>query len=265
MPNRIIKNSIRFSEKINALTDFQFRLWVNLILYVDDFGRGDARPAVIKSTCFPLRQRITNKDIEVALCALAGADCIELYEIDGRSYLRFPNWESHQRVRSKVSKCPAPDVCQQVADICQQVAVICQQEEEKNEKEKVRQKEKEEIEEDKESNLTITKEKPPFSKIKSLYLEICVSLPAIRDISGDRQKAVSERWYECGSIDTFRELFTLAEKSSFLKGENKRGWTADFDWLMANFSKVLEHKYDDKPTKGFNLNEFFELACRRKK
>lgn len=109
MPNRIIKESIAKSEKVNALNDFQFRLWVHLITYVDDFGRGDARPAVIKGTCFPFRDRLTNKDIEKGLADLAGAGCVSLYTVDGKPYLYFPNWEQHQRVRSKISKCPAPD------------------------------------------------------------------------------------------------------------------------------------------------------------
>lgn len=108
MPNRLIKDSIHTSEAVNAMSDFQFRVWVNLITYVDDFGRGDARPAVIKGTCFPLRDRLTNKDIEAALNALADTGCIDLYEVDGKSYLYFPNWESHQRIRQKVSKFPPP-------------------------------------------------------------------------------------------------------------------------------------------------------------
>lgn len=121
MPNRIIKESIAKSEKVNGLTDFQFRLWVHLIIYVDDFGRGDARPAVIKGTCFPFRDRLTNKDIEKGLADLASAGCVGLYTVDGKPYLYFPNWEQHQRVRTKVSKCPAPaekDICQQSAAIC---------------------------------------------------------------------------------------------------------------------------------------------------
>ena len=109
MPNRIIKESIAKSEKVNNLNDFQFRLWVHLITYVDDFGRGDARPAVIKGTCFPFRDRLTNKDIEKGLADLAGAGCVGLYTVDGKPYLYFPNWEQHQRVRSKISKCPAPN------------------------------------------------------------------------------------------------------------------------------------------------------------
>lgn len=118
MPNRLIKDSIHTSESVNAMTDFQFRLWINLITYVDDYGRGDARPAVIKGTCFPLRERMTNKDIEAALDALAGIGCVGLYEVDGKPYLYFPNWESHQTVRNKKSKYPAPDCnCNQLQSI----------------------------------------------------------------------------------------------------------------------------------------------------
>lgn len=121
MPNRIIKESIHTSETVNQMTDFQFRLWINLITYVDDYGRGDARPAVIKGTCFPLRDRLTNKDIEAALNALAGIGCVGLYEVDGKPYLYFPNWESHQRIRQRVSKYPEPaldDSPRQVAASC---------------------------------------------------------------------------------------------------------------------------------------------------
>lgn len=117
MPNRIIKDSIHTSERLNALSDFQFRLWVSLITYVDDFGRGDARPAVIRGTCFPLRDRITNRDIEAALTALAGAGCVGLYNVDGKPYLYFPNWESHQSIRNKRSRFPAPETCKQLKSI----------------------------------------------------------------------------------------------------------------------------------------------------
>lgn len=125
MPNRLIKDSIRFSEKVNSLSDFQFRLWVSLITYVDDYGRGDARPAVIKGTCFPLRDRITNKDIDAALNALAGAGCVGLYKVDGKPYLYFPNWQSHQNIRNKKSRFPAPEnaTCNQL----QTIASNCEQ------------------------------------------------------------------------------------------------------------------------------------------
>ena len=121
MPNRIIKESIAKSEKVNGLTDFQFRLWVHLMTYVEDYGRGDARAAVIKGTCFPFRERLTNRDIEKGLADLADAGCVGLYKVDGKPYLYLPNWEQHQRVRSKISKCPAPvenNTCPQLAATC---------------------------------------------------------------------------------------------------------------------------------------------------
>lgn len=108
MPNRIIKESIHTSESVNQMTDFQFRLWVSLITAVDDFGRFDARPAIIRGTCFPLRERLTIKDIEAALTALADIGCVGLYEVDGKPYLYLPHWESHQRIRQKISKYPDP-------------------------------------------------------------------------------------------------------------------------------------------------------------
>lgn len=109
MPNRIIKESIARSEKISGLTDFQFRLWVHLITYVDDFGRGDARAAIIKGACFPFRERLANKDIEKGIAELADAGCVGLYKVDGKPYLYLPNWDAHQRVRNKVSKFPSPE------------------------------------------------------------------------------------------------------------------------------------------------------------
>lgn len=108
MPNRIIKESIHVSEKIASLSDFQFRLWTSLITYVDDYGRGDARPPIIKGAAFPLREAVTAADIEKGLLDLAKADCIRLYEVEGRPYLFFPNWEAHQRIQTKRSKFPPP-------------------------------------------------------------------------------------------------------------------------------------------------------------
>lgn len=88
----------------------------------------------------------------------------------------------------------------------------------------------------------------PFQKIMELYHLHCPSYPKLRAISGNRRKAVSARWREYPDLQTFRDLFIKAEASSFLKGNNDRNWTADFDWLMkpSNMPKVLEGKYDNK-------------------
>lgn len=106
MPNRIIKESICSSEKISELSDFDFRLWIGLITQADDYGRGDARPAIIKGRVFPLRERVRLKDIEDGLATLAAGSCVSLYEVDGKPYYQFPNWQDHQRVRNAKPKFP---------------------------------------------------------------------------------------------------------------------------------------------------------------
>ena len=92
----------------------------------------------------------------------------------------------------------------------------------------------------------------PYTKIKELYHKICISYPKIRTIDGNRKKAVCARWRTYKSLAVFVELFKIAEATPFLKGVNESNWSADFDWMMkpTNFSKILEHKYDDKKTKG---------------
>ena len=108
MPTRLLEDGIFLSDKVNQMTDLQFRVWVNLIVYVDDYGRGDARPAVIRGRCFPLLGKITEETLETAIKDLASMDAIRVYEADGKPYLYFPKWDTHQRIRNKRSKCPAP-------------------------------------------------------------------------------------------------------------------------------------------------------------
>ena len=95
----------------------------------------------------------------------------------------------------------------------------------------------------------------PYKEIVELYHSICKSYPKLRNVSESRKKAIAARWKEHGqNLDTFRELFTRAEASPFLKGRNDRNWTADFNWLMNsdNMAKVLEGKYNNDNGGGNN-------------
>ena len=131
MPNRIIKESIRTSKSINAMSDFQFRLWTYLLTYVDDYGRGSADPELLKGFVFPRRKGVTEGTIQKTLAELATIGSVILYEVDGEPYLCFPNWSEHQSVRNKVSKFPAPnDALLAFASNCKQLkstASICNQ------------------------------------------------------------------------------------------------------------------------------------------
>ena len=92
----------------------------------------------------------------------------------------------------------------------------------------------------------VERQKNDYKAIADLYNSICVSLPKVTAMSDNRQKAIAAR-LKTYTVDQFREMFTKAENSAFLKGSNNRNWTANFDWLVkdANFAKVLDGNYDN--------------------
>lgn len=124
MPNRILKESICTSENIDQLTPFQETFFYRLMVNCDDYGRMDARPKVLSSKLFPLRDIRINQ-ITDALRALSSAELVVLYEENGHPFLQMITWDRHQTIRAKKSKYPAPDsTCKQMnADeiICKQM------------------------------------------------------------------------------------------------------------------------------------------------
>ncbi len=86
---------------------------------------------------------------------------------------------------------------------------------------------------------------PPYQKIAALYNEICIDLPKVRTITQKRKDAMNQCWAVYGQIVVFEQLFLATQDSAFLLGDNDRGWSATFDWLMCveNMGKVLEGKY----------------------
>ncbi len=115
MPNRMLKESIRTSKKVNMVSDFDFRVWAYLITYVDDFGRGSADPELLKGLVFPRRKGITESQITKALANLASIGMVVLYEADGEPFFYFPNWDKHQQIRAKKSRFPEPEIiCNQM-------------------------------------------------------------------------------------------------------------------------------------------------------
>nr|DAO66780.1 MAG TPA: replisome organizer [Caudoviricetes sp.] len=117
-----------------------------------------------------------------------------------------------------------------------------------SEKDKSKNEESDVEEDENNASLSAPQSECPYSKIRELYHQICISYPMIKAIDGNRRKAVAARWRTYKSLDTFKALFSLAEASPFLKGENDRNWAADFDWMMkaTNFAKILEHRYEER-------------------
>ncbi len=98
------------------------------------------------------------------------------------------------------------------------------------------------------TDINIIPPSPSVLEILDLFNEICISYPKAKNISDSRENAVKSILSAYGK-EKIREVFEKTEKSSFLKGFNQRNWTASFDWIMnsANFVKILDGNYDDKP------------------
>lgn len=108
MPNRILKESICTSDKIEQLSAFAEIFFYRLIVNADDFGRMDGRTAVLRSRLFPLKD-VRNSQIEDALRELTSVELVSTYIVDGKPFVRLPAWDRHQQIRAKKSKYPAPD------------------------------------------------------------------------------------------------------------------------------------------------------------
>ena len=124
MPNRIIKDSICSSDDFEALSWFEQSFFIRLIVTVDDFGRMDARPAILKGRMFPL-SNVTERQINDALAKLSTAGMVLLYKVSGKPYLQLTAFGKHQTPRAKESRYPAPEnICTQMQadeNICTQM------------------------------------------------------------------------------------------------------------------------------------------------
>jgi len=114
MPNRIIKETICRSDTIDQLSWFEEVLFYRLMVNCDDYGRFDARPAIIKGSLFPLKN-VSEKHIITALNKFSDIGLVVLYEHNERQYIQCATWNNHQQIRSKKSKYPEPEnICNQM-------------------------------------------------------------------------------------------------------------------------------------------------------
>jgi hypothetical protein len=117
MPNRTLKETVRKSHKLNAISDSAQALWFRLLTCVDDYGRFDAEPTLVASACYPLRLHANASRFEKLVKELADIGLIVLYEHKSDKYLYLTNWDKGN-IRAKNSKFPEPSCMQMQADAC---------------------------------------------------------------------------------------------------------------------------------------------------
>lgn len=70
-------------------------------------------------------------------------------------------------------------------------------------------------------------------------------LPTIKKLNATRKRQLKARLKE-NTLDEWKQAFAAIERSPFLRGENKTGWRASFDFLLqpSSFTKLIEGQYD---------------------
>ena len=100
------------------------------------------------------------------------------------------------------------------------------------------------------------KTKVDVQKIVQIFNSVCKNLPNVQKVTKQRESMVKARVKEYG-LSKIGDVFQLVSQSSFLNGENDRGWKADFDWIMNpnNFIKTLEGKYNGKRNNSISKSD----------
>ncbi|MBU4460476.1 MAG: hypothetical protein KJ579_07910 [Verrucomicrobia bacterium] len=139
MPNRILREAILTSERVDRLSEGAEIFLRRLMSVLDDFGRFDARPRVLRVACYPLRvDRVNEEMIDGWLRECESAHLLRFYAKNGRPETKWISaadlpetgnaeglkaflelTDFRQQCRAKQSKWPdPPDFAQPSASIC---------------------------------------------------------------------------------------------------------------------------------------------------
>lgn len=106
--DRMLRQSIRQSEKVNSWPIPLRYFWTQLWGYCDDHGRGRNDPRLIVADTFPIDDEVTGETVGRWMKALEGAGVIRSYEVDGKAYFECVNWAEHQELKY-LKKTDIPD------------------------------------------------------------------------------------------------------------------------------------------------------------
>lgn len=102
MPNRILREGILTSERVEQLDAPAEVFYRRLMSKVDDHGLYDARLSILRSSLYPLRvDRVREADISRWMAACQKAGVIALYQHDGKPYLQMLDTKWQTRSEAK--------------------------------------------------------------------------------------------------------------------------------------------------------------------
>ena len=111
MPNRILRDGILTSERVNELSWPAEVFYRRLMSAVDDFGRFWGKPDLLRAALFPLRlEKVSNADVVKWIGETRKAGLVSVYSVEAKEYLQLLDFR--QQIRATKSKFPdVPSGC----------------------------------------------------------------------------------------------------------------------------------------------------------
>ncbi len=105
MPNRILREGIVGSQRISLLSQGAQLFYYKLISVVDDYGRYEAYPEMLRARCYPFElDRVTVADVSTWLCECGQmpandrqSPLVTEYCVEGKKYLQINNFGQRER------------------------------------------------------------------------------------------------------------------------------------------------------------------------
>ena len=106
---RTVKPEFFESESLAKVSRESRLAFIGLFALADDHGRLRYLPKRIAGDLFPLDDDVTPEHVERWITELEEVDCVRTYEVEGKTYLYLPEWETHQKIdHPSQSRIPEP-------------------------------------------------------------------------------------------------------------------------------------------------------------
>lgn len=197
------------------------------------------------------------RPLNVVKLALSTFVNLDMIQMDEAGFLKITNWEKHQNIeglekikeQNRLRKQKQREKQKLLGEshvTCHATVTPSHATEEDIDKELER-----EVEEDKKRDKDTTLSKDKICSILSEWNSLDLQELKAINTGTNRYKLLKVRISEYGFDEVLRAISSI-KQSSFLRGQNDRGWTITFDWLIKpnNFVKVIEGNYLDKGGNG---------------
>lgn len=238
---RSIKPEFPHSESIGKLSREARLLFILLWTIADDEGKLRGASRMLASLLYPYDDDAPRL-IDDWIDELEMEPHIVRYTVKGDTFIQICNWNKHQKIEKPTrSKLPAFDVDSPTPPRLLPEASPKPLEASATDKEGDK-------EEEKDQGLTPSSAAPTVrpEEFANAWNRERGNLPRVDAFTESRRKKVKARIRQGITLERFQEAVACCRGKPFLRGENDRGWTATFDWLIDNDRNI------EKAITGYN-------------